>query len=147
MTRRPNTHNVPMRVAELEDEAEALTLKLSGMSYRQIAEAQGVHVSTAHDRVQRALKAYIPQDEVEALRKIEDARLEATTTQVLKVIAAPDAPVDALLDAAKTLVRIQERRAKLWGLDTPVAQKVEVTHVDQLDHDIERLMEELGAGG
>lgn len=139
-------HALPERVQELELEAEALTLRLGGMSYRRVADAQGCSVSTAHDRVDRALRAYVPQEDVDQLRKIEGERLEATISRVLEVITSDEASAKQVLDAAMVLARLQERKAKLYGLDTPVTQRVEVTQVDQLDRDIERLLAELGAG-
>lgn len=119
-------HALPERVQELEAEAHALTLRLSGLSYRRIADEQGCSVSTAHDRVDRALRAYVPQEDVDALRKIEGERLEATIGAVLRVMSDERAQPAQILDAARTLARLQERKAKLYGLDTPVTQKVEV---------------------
>lgn len=119
-------HALPERVQELEAEAAALTLRLSGLSYRRIADEQGCSVSTAHDRVERALKAYVPQEDVDQLRKIEGERLEATIGAVLRVMSDERAQPAQILDAARTLARLQERKAKLYGLDTPVTQKVEV---------------------
>lgn len=119
-------HALPERVAELEAEADALTLRLSGLSYRRIADQQGCSVSTAHDRVERALKAYVPQEDVDQLRKIEGERLEAAIGAVLAVMSDQRATPLQVLDAARTLARLQERKAKLYGLDTPVTQKVEV---------------------
>lgn len=119
-------HALPERVQELEAEADALTLRLSGLSYRRIADTQGCSVSTAHDRVERALKAYVPQEDVDQLRKIEGERLEATIGRVLEVISSDAATVNQVLAAAATLARLQERKSKLYGLDTPVTQKVEV---------------------
>lgn len=119
-------HALPERIVELEAEADALTLRLSGLSYRGIAETQGCSVSTAHDRVERALKAYVPQEDVDALRKIEGERLEAMIGAVLRVASDEHASAKQLLDAAGVFARLQERKAKLYGLDTPVTQKVEV---------------------
>src|SRR5688572_29477121 len=115
-------HALPERIQELEAEADALTLRLSGLSYRRIAEAQACSVSTAHDRVERALRAYVPQEDVDQLRKIEGERLEAAIGAVLRVLSHEQASAKQVLDAAATLARLQERKAKLYGLDTPVTQ-------------------------
>lgn len=123
-------HQLPERIAELEAEAHALTLRLSGLSYRRIADTQGCSVSTAHDRVERALRAYVPQEDVDQLRKIEGERLEAAISAVLQVLSSEHAKPADVLAAAHTLARLQERKAKLYGLDTPVVQKVEVTTHD-----------------
>lgn len=54
---------------------------------------------------------------------------------------ADDAPV---LQAIDRLLKIQERRARLLGLDAPV--KHEVRNVDALDAEIEQLVARLAAG-
>lgn len=55
---------------------------------------------------------------------------------------ADDGPVLAAIDR---LLRIQERRARLLGLDAPV--KHEVRNVDALDAEIEQLVARLATGG
>lgn len=55
---------------------------------------------------------------------------------------ADDGPV---LQAIDRLLKIQERRARLLGLDAPV--KHEVRNVDALDAEIEQLVARLAAGG
>jgi hypothetical protein len=57
------------------------------------------------------------------------------------VALADDAPVLAAIDR---LLRIQERRARLLGLDAPV--KHEVRNADGIDAEIEQLMAKLGGG-
>jgi DNA-binding Lrp family transcriptional regulator len=135
-------HALPERVQELEAEADALTLRLSGLSYRRIADEQGCSVSAAHDRVQRALNAYVPQEDVDALRKIEGERLEAAIGAVLRVLSHEQATGKQILDAAATLARLQERKAKLYGLDTPVTQKLEVAVHDGDLADLDAALEQ-----
>jgi len=55
---------------------------------------------------------------------------------------ADDAPI---LSAIDRLLKIQERRARLLGLDAPV--KHEVRNVDAVDAEIEHLVARLAAGG
>lgn len=135
-------HALPERVQELEAEADALTLRLSGLSYRRIADTQGCSVSTAHDRVERALRAYVPQEDVDQLRKIEGERLEAAIGAVLRVLSSEHARAADVLAAAGTLARLQERKAKLYGLDTPVTQRVEVTTHDGDLADLDRALDQ-----
>jgi DNA-binding Lrp family transcriptional regulator len=135
-------HALPERIQELEAEADALTLRLSGLSYRRIADEQGCSVSAAHDRVQRALKAYVPQEDVDQLRKIEGERLEAAIGAVLRVLSHEQATSKQILEAATTLARLQERKAKLYGLDTPVTQKLEVAVHDGDLADLDAALEQ-----
>lgn len=60
---------------DARNDAEALRMRSSGLTYRQIAARLDVDESTAYRRVQRALAA-IPFDSVEAFRLIECERLE-----------------------------------------------------------------------
>lgn len=136
--------------AELE--AEAVRLRARGLSYRKIAAAQGVAVSTVYDRVQNVLKATIAEP-AEELRTLELQRLDEELERladleetVKKVLGAkhltvqhgqvvtlngeplPDdaaklAAIDRLLRIDEQRRRNGEARRKLLGLDA--AAKVE----------------------
>ena len=105
---------------------EALRLRKRGKSYPKIADALGVSVSTAHKYVTTELQRLAKEcgEDAAAIRQIELDRL--------------DDALDALADrieqgddrAVATMLRIQERRAKLLGLDSPDRQQVEVTGID-----------------
>jgi hypothetical protein len=105
-------------VQDLTLEAEALDLRLGGMSYRAIAAAQGSrHPEVAHRRVQRALASIVPRDQVEHLRTIESERLEAVQERTLRALArvsaADDLNVDELCKLVAAAVRVSERMSKL----------------------------------
>lgn len=123
-----------------ERDAEAARLRGRGLSYRAIAAELGVDVHTAHDAVDRALRAIV-QEPAEQVRKLELDRLdrlyeaaisvlerEHVTVSQGKIIYKGDAPLlddGPVLQAIDRLLRIQERRAKLLGLDA--ATKTEVS--------------------
>ena len=149
-----------MRAEDARLEAEALTLKEEGLSFRRIAAVQGCSVSTAHDRVERALDHLVPIDTAERLRKVENERLEAYTLRAHVILeraeqgvecphceghaVAPDD--DRAMNALKRLEALSEQRRKLNGLDIPVAQKLDLTVSDAQDAELRRLAEELAGG-
>ncbi|MCK9929447.1 hypothetical protein MXD62_20065 [Frankia sp. Mgl5] len=111
------------------------------MPYRDIALTMGMaSVSSAHDAVQRALDATIPNEPAAEVRQLELDRLDRMHVAVMAVLEKQhvtvsngkviyldgepledDAPV---LQAVDRLLKIQDRRAKLLGLDAE--QKVSV---------------------
>ncbi|HYS41928.1 MAG TPA: hypothetical protein VEO01_40440 [Pseudonocardiaceae bacterium] len=142
-----------------ERDAEAARLRARGQSYRAIAAELGyVDHAGARKAVQRALVAIVaePAEEVRALQLEQLDRLALAALGVLernhvtvshgRIIRddneqpiLDDGPV---LTAIDRLLKIQERRAKLLGLDAPARH--EVVTLDALDDEIERLTAELG---
>lgn len=146
-----------------ERDAEACRLRGERrMSYQQIADAMGYgDKGSAYRAIQRGLAA-IPQEaaaevlrlELEKLDTLERAALEVLERQHVTVShgkivyrataggqAEPlfdDAPV---LQAIDRMLKIQERRAKLLGLDAP--KRLEVITIDWLDEQIRTLTAEL----
>jgi DNA-binding CsgD family transcriptional regulator len=107
-------------VETAERDAEAARLRSRGLSYRAIAAELGIDVHTAHDAVQRALQAIRAEGAVEA-RTIELQRLDGLWEAVLAVLeratTEPGTESDTRLKAVATLLKVQERRARLLGLD------------------------------
>ncbi|MFI9200172.1 hypothetical protein [Streptomyces sp. NPDC053048] len=120
-------------------DAEAAELRAKGWHYRRIAEHLGIDVHTAHQAVQRALKAIV-QEPAEEVRTLELERLDRLYERAVEVLErrhvtvsqgkiiyeggeplADDGPV---LQAIDRLLRIQERRAKLLGLDAATKTQV-----------------------
>lgn len=119
-----------------ERDAEAARLRGRSMSYRAIADAMGYESHTsAMDAVKRALDA-APAEAAPEVRKMELGKLDHMETIVLGVLERlhvtvsngnvmrldgqplqDDGPVLAAVDR---LVKIQDRRSKLLGLDAPV---------------------------
>lgn len=95
------------------ESAKALELRLTGMSYRAIAEALGVSDhSTIAQRVQIALKEII-REPAENVLKMELERLDKMLLGMWKKAAAGD------LQALDRALKIQDRRARYLGLDAP----------------------------
>ncbi len=131
-------------------ESLALRLRREGHDYGDIARQVGwSSESTAREAVQRCLRRRIEPD-VEVLRNIEDEKLVQLERECWAVIRDRHLlyqwgrPVrnehgEQMLDpepklkAVSALVRIQERRARLFGLDAPVKRIVEVITAEMID--------------
>ena len=95
----------------------ALELRKLGHSYPEIAAQLGCALSTAHGWVQAALaelRALVGQ-EAEAVRELEDARLDLLTKRLLHTVQT--GTPDQATRAAQAAVKASESRRKLWGVD------------------------------
>jgi hypothetical protein len=141
-------------------DAQAARLRTRGLTYRQIADELGfAGPGKAHEAVKRVLAETV-QDAADDLRAVELERLDQMYQAALKVLEtehyaishgkviyledggpplADDGPVLAAMDR---LLKIQERRAKLLGLDAPA--KTNVTVSDAITSEIEQLAAQLG---
>ena len=99
---------------------EAVRLRLAGYSYAQIGERLGVTKQAAHTYVSSSLADLraATAEAAEDVREMELARLDAMLVPMLEAAeAGQQTAVDRVL-------RIQERRAKLLGLDAPTKSEV-----------------------
>lgn len=119
-------------VDALDNQRKALELRKAGVSYQRIAESLGYKdASGAWRAVKAALKKTL-QEPSDDLRRLEVERLDAALSAVwASVMKGQYGAVDRFL-------RIQERRARLLGLDAPAkldlnnkgVQKVIIEYVD-----------------
>jgi hypothetical protein len=139
-------------------DGEAAELRSRGCTYQQIADQFGYSNRTnARRAVERALAATVrePADEV---RTLHLAQLDELTREALAVLHRPHVMVShgrivqgtdgqpllddgPVLQAIDRLIRIQERRAKLLGLDAPI--EVQGFTIDQIDAEIRALTEQM----
>lgn len=86
-------------------------MRTAGRRYDQIAADLGMTEAAARTAVRRCLArlSEAVDERARALREVEDARLDALVAALWPNREDPK--------AAAVLVRIAERRAKLWGLD------------------------------
>lgn len=149
-----------MRTLEgAERDAKACEMKSRGATYQQISDTLGYGSrANAHRAVKSALAA-IPIESAEELRRLQLDTLEylaghaarvlerqhLTITQSGRIVVdddgqevLDDGPILAAIDR---ILRIQDRKAKLMGLDAPV--KTEVITLDYVDSRITQLLAEL----
>ena len=107
------------RIRTTEKTLRALELRKRGLNYTQIGEKLGCHRSTACRYVMSELENLADKCREEAahVRDLELQRLDALYLKAWEAVEGGDLPsIDRCL-------RVQERRAKLLGLDA--AEKVE----------------------
>jgi len=116
-------------------EARSIEMRQMGATYEAIADDLGLlSRSAAYRTVMRALSRH-GAEEVGNLRMVEGARLDALHSVVWDQALTGD------YAAINTVLKIMERRARLFGLDQ--AQRVAVKSTPALDAEIETLIDEL----
>lgn len=101
------------------EQADALKLRLDGLSVREIGVALGLPSSTVQDRLTAAQTELVAPlaDEV---RLLELARLDRWQNRLEKRLADDEDPVRVIPVALK----VQERRSRYLGLDAPERQEI-----------------------
>jgi hypothetical protein len=147
-------------------DAKAVELRRRGLSYEQIAgQLEFSAVSSAFEAVKRGLadtcaeenpvQAQMSMERLDALTRLFE-RIAATKHLVVslgsgKVVMDPARPGQPLTDdgpvmqAGLALLRVEESRRKLKGLDAPSRTRVEVITADVIESEIARLEGELAA--
>jgi len=98
---------------------EALRLRVAGTTYEKIADALEIGLATAHNDVQVMLAERREQaaEDADEIRDLELDRLDRAIVLVLKQIEKGN------LGAVDRLVKLNERRCKMLGLDAPEHRK------------------------
>lgn len=132
-------------------DAEAARLRARSMTYQQIGDALGVTKQSAFAMVKRALSDTLkePADQVRQLELDKLDAMEAAALAIMerqhwahsngKLVYMGEEPLvddGPALAAVNTLLKVQERRSKLLGLDSPTklavtgAMRYELVGVD-----------------
>lgn len=99
-------------------------MRRGGAMYTEIASQLGVSLATAHGRFERhSARNRLAPDEVREARELDLARIERLFMGAFNT--AMTGPIggigDTRIKATLACVKLLERRAKLLGLDAPVA--------------------------
>ena len=152
------SHRFARTLETAERDGEIARLRSTGMSFADIGAQFGISRQAAHQGFKRALADTV-REAADDVRVTELERLDRLYQEALAVLEAEHPMVQngriirgddgaLLLDFAPRLgaidraLKVQERRAKLLGLDAPTKNDVRVT--DSLDSRIEQLAAELG---
>lgn len=147
------------QAATLDREARAIELRRNGATYPQIAERLSISEAGARKIVKRVLDRMVTEA-VPDVRKLELDRLDQLHVQALLVLQREHVVVSggkAVLDQAgrpirddgptlaaiDRLLKVQERRARLLGLDAPTKVDMTLLTIDQLDSQIADLEQQL----
>lgn len=135
----------------VERDAQACRLRRDGKSLDEIASIMGYSDRSGPLKAIRRALVAIVQEPAEEVKALELERLDLLWSKTMEVLlrkhlvrrwvsdgewehVLDDGPV---LKAVETLLKIQERRARLLGLDA--AKKVELWAMDAIDAEIQRL--------
>jgi len=158
---RPPSRSQRRSPAKIEADAAYARLYFDDrLTMMEIAERHGVTPGAVSRGIQRALKDVAHTLDVASLRDGELEELQRAAQLALAVIAQdhytvshgrvvldangePIIDVEQKLRGLDRLLRIQERRAKLMGLDAPVEARIEVVTEDVIDAEIRRLTQEI----
>lgn len=113
------------RVAKEMKQSEALKMRRDGKSYDEIGKALDVHQVTAYRYIKTALAELDGEDRetAEEVRRLESLRLDQLTEKYLALA------IDGDRDAATTVLKIMDRRAKMLGIDL-AGQEAPLTTVE-----------------
>jgi outer membrane PBP1 activator LpoA protein len=118
-SRKANVSNpsssAPRVIKAEERRTEAMRLRISGLTYRQIADELNCTVSTAHDLVMTELRQAREEasETREELRQIELDRLDGLQAAYYSAALEGDA------QAAELCLKIAKHRASLVGIESP----------------------------
>ena len=105
------------RLVAAERQGQALDLRKAGVSFPAIAKQLGYRsVASAYDAVLAALKR-TQQEPADEVRRLAVERLDRILFAVWKRAIDPNDPQQ--FEALDRVLRIEQRRAKLLGLDAP----------------------------
>ena len=115
----------------LDKEAQCVQLRRMGLTFAQIANQVGyANAGGAYKAFQRAYDRIIVED-VKEIRTVSLERLDYALRNIM------DAVGRGSLGAIDRMLRIEERRARLLGLDAPVKQEIEINHYERSELDAE----------
>lgn len=136
-----NTPTLPSNVkATMETMTKAATLRAGGATFREIGEALGIDHTWARTLVLRALEG-AKYEGAEQMRTQEGLRLDRMQRAWWSQALNGD------VKAAGVVLRIMERRARLFGLDAPVQLEVSQAPVEAetVDAELRTIMGHLAA--
>lgn len=129
-----------VQAASAQKVARAIALKNSGMSWTDVAKRAGYSDRGAACKAvtrELAKRRGEVDHQLEIMREQEGARLDALQATLWPAAEAGNRK------AIETILKICDRRCKLYGLDAPT--KHEVVTMDAIDAEIARITAELGA--
>ena len=123
-------HNAPAKPQYtqrvIEKMGEAARLRAAGLTFREIGKKMGHDPSYCRSLVIKALRE-ATYESADIMRTQEGIRLDTLQRAFLLDAMNPEVDIVTRSKAASVLLRIMDRRAKLFGLDAPIEVKVDVS--------------------
>jgi len=120
----------------------AWELRCQHLTYREIGAELGIDPSTAYDAVQRAVQMIPTEGAVEAKQAMLE-EMDRMSRHLWGVVERQQSDDGHGLQAIAQLLRVQERKARLIGLDAPTQRAVDVISHDAFMQAIGRLEAEV----
>jgi hypothetical protein len=125
---------VPTPAARDHIDAAVWQARVLGQSYRAIAKSlteDGYKISheTVRARWYAMLNSLVPVADVEAIRAMEDERLDLALATAMRIMVDQRANPDTRLRAVREVRQLSATRRRMHGADAPV--RVEVSETDQ----------------
>jgi hypothetical protein len=104
-----------------ERENRAITLRKRGLTLKQIGQELGISPVAVHKRIKHVMARLdkATMDTAAEERYMESRALNLMTRAIMPIIRDVNTPGGERCRAINTMIKIQERRAKLLGLDRP----------------------------
>lgn len=103
----------------------ALKLRLIGLTYEEIARRVGYSNAGAANKAVKAALTETKREDANELRIAESERLDALQAALMPKALKGD------VSASQAILRLMERRSRLFGLDMPVKQTI--AHAGHID--------------
>ncbi len=130
------------KVEEAEREKRTLEMVVGGFTFTRIAEILGYQdASGAYRAYQRGLAKTV-RPAAEEVRAQEEERLDHLTRVWLPLALGLNGQPPRR-DAAEVMVKLLDRRSKMFGIDQPIKIAADVTHFEGTGTDIDREVEQL----
>lgn len=115
----PKRREAKLQAPRAEKGQEYFRLRVEGWTYQQIADKFGLNPSTVFEAVKRQLEKRNEaiSEMVPIVRQEMTDRLDSAVRRVLEIMGGDDP--EMALKAIDRLVKLEERRARLYGLDAP----------------------------
>lgn len=130
----PDTYSRRTKEYHAQRRVEAMTLRLAGLTYQQIAERMDLSESGAYDLVKRSFR-YVETDTVDEMRQLENDRLDRAQAAIWpKVLRGEES-------AISTFLSISGQRARINGLNSPTKVDISVGVRTEMESALNQLEE------
>ena len=135
-----SAHWAAIRLKALEKRKRALELRMQGLTYREIGAAMGCSTNQACAMVSKIIKDRAAEidDLVRQQSDLSLMRLDSMVKALWPKASAGDT------DAVQALIRVEERRSKLLGLDAPQRIQADVDLHSLPESEIFAMAERIG---